>query len=200
MQQEMKKLAAVILAILMLCPVCSVMASEAPLFHTIKEALGASEGYASINETDHYVILILERDGKYIRVVTMMDDPAKELYQAALTAEDSSAFELFDAYAWDLPVSYTEIITAMPLGQAELDALEGKTIQEIMQEWQCRGFVSSGSSGNDGMIITLDYGLYQYSFEVDGQGDMERARVKNGEVSGFSRAAFDLSCHADGTF
>ena len=112
----MKKLAAVILAILMLCPVCSVMASEAPLFHTIKEALGASEGYASINETDHYVILILERDGKYIRVVTMMDDPAKELYQAALTAEDSSAFELFDAYAWDLPVSYTEIITAMPLG------------------------------------------------------------------------------------
>ena len=45
-----------------------------------------------------------------------------------------------------------------------------------------------------------DYGLYKYSFEVEDQGDKELAKVITGEVSGFSRAAFDLSCHADGTF
>ena len=158
-----------------------------------------SEGYAAINETDDYVILILEKDGKTLRVVTMMDESAKELYQTAMAEEDSSAFEMVDAYAWNLPVSYTEEITAMPLEQAELDALAGRAIRDIMREWQCRGFVTS-SSGNDNTVISLDYGMYKYSFEVEDQGDMELAKVIKGEVSGFSRAAFDLSCHADGTF
>ena len=195
----MKKLAALVLAILMFCSVYGVMASEGPYFHTIREALDISEGYAAINETDDYVILILEKDGKTLRVVTMMDESAKELYQTAMAEEDSSAFEMVDAYAWNLPVSYTEEITAMPLEQAELDALAGRAIRDIMREWQCRGFVPS-SSGNDKTVISLDYGMYKYSFEVEDQGDMELAKVIKGEVSGFSRAAFDLSCHADGTF
>ena len=195
----MKKLAAIILAILMLCSVYGAMASEPSFYHTIKEALDASEEYAAINETDDYVILILEKDGKTLRVVTMMDESAKELYQTAMAEEDSSAFEMVDAYAWNLPVSYTEEITAMPLEQAELDALAGRVIRDIMREWQCRGFVTS-SSGNDNTVISLDYGMYKYSFEVEDQGDMELAKVIKGEVSGFSRAAFDLSCHADGTF
>ena len=195
----MKKLAALVLAILMFCSVYGVMASEDPYFHTIREALDISEGYAAINETDDYVILILEKDGKTLRVVTMMDEYAKELYQTAMAEEDSSAYEMVDAYAWNLPVSYTEEITAMPLEQAELDALAGRVIRDIMREWQCRGFVTS-SSGNDKTVISLDYGMYKYSFEVEDQGDMELAKVIKGEVSGFSRAAFDLSCHADGTF
>ena len=196
----MKKLAAFILVMLMLCSVYGVMASEPSFYHTIREALNASEGYAAINETDNFVTLILEKDGKTLRAVTMMDEYAKNLYLTAMTEEDSSAFEVFDAYAWNLPVSYTEEITATPLEQAELDALAGKTIRDIMQEWQCKGFVTSSSSGNDKTIISLDYGLYKYSFEVEEQKDKEQSKVKNGEVSGFSRAAFDLSCHADGTF
>ena len=60
----MKKLAALILAILMFCTVYGVMASEDPYFHTIREALDTSEGYAAINETDDFVTLILEKDGK----------------------------------------------------------------------------------------------------------------------------------------
>ena len=195
----MKKFAAFILVMLMLCSVYGVMASEPSFYHTIREALDISEGYAAINETDDYVILILEKDGKTLRVVTMMDEYAKELYQTAMAEEDSSAFEMVDAYAWNLPVSYTEEITAMPLEQAELDALAGRAIRDIMREWQCRGFVTS-SSGNDKTVISLDYGMYKYSFEVEDQGDMELAKVIKGEVSGFSRAAFDLSCHADGTF
>ena len=175
------------------------MASESTCYHTIREALDAAEGYAAINETDDSVILILERDGKYLRAVTMMDEHAKDLYQTAMAEEDSSAFEVFDAYAWNLPVSYTEDITATPLEQAELDALAGRTIRDIMREWLCKGFVTL-TSGNDKTVISLDYGLYQYSFEVEGQGDKELAKVIKGEVSGFSRAAFDLSCHADGTF
>lgn len=199
MQPEMKKLAAIILAILMLCSVYGAMASEPSFYHTIKEALDASEEYAAINETDDFVTLILEKDGKYYRAVTMMDEYAKNLYQTAMAEESSSAFEVFDAYAWNLPVSYIEEITAMPLEQSELDTLAGRTIRDIMQEWQCKGFVTS-SSGNNKTVVSLDYGLYKYSFEVEDQGDKELAKVITGEVSGFSRAAFDLSCHADGTF
>ena len=196
----MKKLAVLILAILMFCSAYGVMASGDPYFHTIREALDTSEGYAAINETDDFVTLILEKDGKTLRVVTMMDEHAKDLYLTAMAEEDSSAFEVFDAYAWNLPVSYSEEITAAPLEQAELDALAGRTIRDIMQEWQCKGFVTSSSSGNDKTVISLDYGLYHYSFEVEGQGNMELAKVITGEMTGFSRAAFDLSCHADGTF
>lgn len=196
----MKKIAAIILAILMMSSVYGVMASEGPLFHTIKEALDASEGYAAVNETDDYVTLILEKDGEYLRAVTMMDEAAKNLYLTAVAEEDSSAFEAFDAYAWNLPVSYIEEITALPLEQEELDALAGRTIRDIMQEWQCKGFVTSGSTTGAQTIISLDYGLYHYSFEVESREDKELSKVIKGEMSGFSRAAFDLTCHADGTF
>ncbi|MCR5229262.1 MAG: hypothetical protein K6D03_03970 [Solobacterium sp.] len=195
----MKKFAAIILAVLMLCSVYGVMASEPHFYHTIREAVDASEEYATISETDEFVTLILAMDGKYIRAVTMLDEYAKDLYQTAMAEEDSSAFEVFDAYAWNLPVSYTEEITAIPLEQTELDALAGRTIRDIMREWQCKGFVTS-STGNDKTVISLDYGLYKYSFEVEDQGDKELAKVITGEASGFSRAAFDLTCHADGTF
>ena len=195
----MKKFAAIILAVLMLCSVYGVMASEPHFYHTIREAVDASEEYATISETDEFVTLILAMDGKYIRAVTMLDEYAKDLYQTAMAEEDSSAFEVFDAYAWNLPVSYTEEITAIPLEQTELDALAGRTIRDIMREWQCKGFVTS-STGNDKTVISLDYGLYKYSFEVEDQGDKELAKVITGEASGFSCAAFDLTCHADGTF
>ena len=164
----MKKLAAIILAILMLFQVYGVMASKSSCYYTIREALDAAEGYAAINETDDSVILILERDGKYLRAVTMMDEHAKDLYQTAMAEEDSSAFEVFDAYAWNLPVSYIEDITATPLEQAELDALAGRTIRDIMREWLCKGFVTL-TSENDKTVISLDYGLYQYSFEVEAE-------------------------------
>ena len=97
------------------------------------------------------------------------------------------------------PFSVTDQGHWCGLTKAELDALAGRAIRDIMREWQCRGFVTS-SSGNDKTVISLDYGMYKYSFEVEDQGDMELAKVIKGEVSGFSRAAFDLSCHADGTF
>ena len=91
MQERMKKAVSVILVILMLGPAYGAMASGEPLFHTIREALDTSEGLAQISETDDFVTLILEWNGKYYRAVTMMDATAKELYQAAMAAETTAA-------------------------------------------------------------------------------------------------------------
>ena len=199
----MKKVTAMILAILTLCFACGgATASEEPVFYTIREALDSTEGYVVINETDDFVTLILEKDGKYYRTVTKMDISAKEIYQAALSAGNSAAFEQFDAYAWQLPVSTIEEITAAPLSQAELDALTGKTIGEIMDAWQYDGMAASDDKPP---VVSLDYGFFRYSFEVDGWKGMEHEdlsclKAKNGKLSGASRAALDLSCHADGSF
>ena len=91
MQERMKKAVSVILVILMLGPAYGAMASGEPLFHTIREALDTSEGLAQISETDDFVTLILEWNGKYYRAVTMMDATAKELYQAAMAAGITAA-------------------------------------------------------------------------------------------------------------
>ena len=52
------------------------------------------------------------------------------------------------------------------------------------------------------IIITLENGLFTYAFETErtGYDDMENLRVTSGKFYGFSRAAFDLTCHADGCF
>ena len=126
----MKKTALLILAVIILCSACAARAEgkELPAFASIREALDSTEGYAEIREDNDRIVLILEMDGRYLRMVTFPDEYAKELYQAAETAEHrSAAMEAFDSYAWALPVSCTEEFTALPKEQAELDALEGKS-------------------------------------------------------------------------
>lgn len=202
MQERMKKAVSVILVILMLGPAYGAMASGEPLFHTIREALDTSEGLAQISETADFVTLILEWNGKYYRTVTMMDATAKELYQAAMAAGTTAAFELFDEYTWRLPVSKTEEITAAAKEQTELDELAGAKVREIMDAWGCRDFIYSQETDDEPIIITLENGLFTYAFETErtGYDDMENLRVTSGKFYSFSRAAFDLTCHADGCF
>ena len=202
MQERMKKAVSVILVILMLGPAYGAMASGEPLFHTIREALDTSEGLAQISETDDFVTLILEWNGKYYRAVTMMDATAKELYQAAMAAGTTAVFELFDEYTWRLPISKTEEITAAAKEQTELDELAGAKVREIMDAWGCSDFIYSQETDDEPIIITLENGLFTYAFETErtGYDDMENLRVTSGKFYGFSRAAFDLTCHADGCF
>ena len=162
MQERMKKAVSVILV-------------GEPLFHTIREALDTSEGLAQISETDDFVTLILDRNGKYYRAVTMMDATAKELYQAAMAAGTTAVFELFDEYTWRLPVSKTEEITAAAKEQTELDELAGAKVREIMDAWGCRDFIYSQETDDEPIIITLENGLFTYAFETErtGYDDMD---------------------------
>ena len=96
----------------------------------------------------------------------------------------------------------------MPLTQEELDALAGKTLQEL----ENAGFEHSASEmgENDEAIYTVSFGLYEYNLllnetytvyrEHDDNGFIGDLTVKNASFTGLSRNAAELRYHADGTY
>ena len=71
----MKKIIAVILALALLCTVCGTLAEE-PQFATFGDAVAAAGEEPVSGGTDEYMTVIVEKDGKFFRVVTMLDDEA----------------------------------------------------------------------------------------------------------------------------
>ena len=101
--------------ILQPCEVCGAPAlrESRTLSMSFRDTVEAAGESVSVGGDIDYLAAVMEKDGKYIRVVTLLDDHARKLYMAAMAPDASGdAFETFNAYAWSLPVSYTEEITA----------------------------------------------------------------------------------------
>lgn len=209
----MKKIILILIAITM-C-LSSVSLAEKPdgkpyRFTSFSEAVDSAGKFVSVGGDIDYLATVMEKDETFLRMVTLLDDRARELYMAAIYGEDTDgeAIEAFNAYAWSLPVSYTEEITAKPKEQTELDALTGKTVGEIVKG----GYVFYGSGGaiNRPTLVDLSYGLFNYTFEADatfeeyqeyeGRDDLGSLKVKSGKFSGFSSIATNLDYLADGTY
>ena len=177
---------------------------------SFRDAADAAGELASVGGDIDYLAVVTEEAGKFIRMVTLLDDHAKELYMAVLgaAADSGEAYEAFQAYAWSLPVTYTEELTVKPKDQAELDQQAGRTVGELLAE----GYSFYGIGGGVNMPTTVDlsYGLFNYEFEVDasfeayreneGWDGVEDMKVKSGKLSGFSGAATNPDYLADGTF
>lgn len=191
----MKKTVLLILSVIILCTACAAQAAEGelPVFTSIRDALDSTEGYAEIREHEDYIVLILEMDDRYIRMVVLPDDHAKELYRAVDAEHSSAAMEAFDEYAWTLPLSYTEELPEKPMSQAELDGLKGKTFQELMDGGFGREMILPESEVEAPAAICLEYGFYRYEFEVDhaDSGDPRIMTIRSGKFDGLSRSAFD---------
>ncbi len=192
----MKKMALLVLSVIILCAVCIARAAETeqPVFTSARDVFDSTEGDVANRACEDYIVLILEMDNRYIRMVTLLDDRAKELYKA-IEADDHSisAMEAFNEYALALPLSYTEELPEAPKSQAELDELKGRTVQELQDE----GFGEILLTGNISEVpaaIDLEYGFYKYEFEVTNgaSGYPQFMTVKSGKFNGFSRAAFDI--------
>ena len=189
------------------CNVCGAPARREGRLLTVNfsDAVDAA-ALVSVREETDYLAAVMEKDGKYIRVVTLPDDRTRQLYMDLMTADDpGEAYEAYHSYAWSLPVSYVEEITAQPKEQAELDALAGKTVGELEKE----GYEIYGSGGGTGLPTTVDltYGFFDYEFEADASfeeyrdlDDLGSLKLKNGKLSGFSPYASDLDYLADGTY
>lgn len=193
------------------CKVCGApLRRENPfLSESFSDAVEAADRFVFVGGDIDYLAAPAEKDGKFIRMVTLLDDHAKELYMAAIGAEDSGeAYEAFQTYAWSLPVTYTEELTVKPKDQAELDTLAGRTVGELLTEGY--SFYGIGGGENLPTIADLSYGLFNYEFEVDasfeqyreneGWDGLEDMKVKSGKLSGFSTLATNLDYLADGTF
>ena len=177
---------------------------------SFRDAVNAAGEYAEVGGDIEYLAVAAEKDGRYYRTVTILDDRAKELYMTAMEAKNASnAFEaFFDAYAWSLPVCYTEEITAKPKEQAELDAQAGKTVRELVEEGYY--FYGSGSGEYVPSVADLAYGFFLYEFELDasfeeymeheGREDLESLKVKSGKFSGLFSLVTNLDYLADGTY
>ena len=181
-------------------------------FATIGEAM-TSEGFTGVigGDDQHYVVA-MEKDGAYIRLVADLDDEARRLGEATLEYVDAdtleAAFNAYNEYVKTLPVAYEEEITAAPLTQEELDALAGKTLQEL----EDAGYehVSSEMGENDEATYTVSLGLYEYNLllnetytvyqQHDDSGFIGDLTVKSAAFAGLSHNAAELRYHADGTY
>ena len=198
----MKKTALLVLSAIILCAVCVSQAEgkELPVFASIQEVIDSTDCHLEIHDHSDHIVLILEKDGRYIRMVTLLDDQAKDLYKN-IEAEDHSitAIKAFEKYAWALPLSYTEDLPDVPKRQTELDELKGKTIRELMDEGFGKEIIINKDEIAFPVHIYLEYGSYKYEFEVTdaASGDPQIMTVKSGKFDGLSRTAFDSDNQED---
>ena len=171
----MKKIALLVLSVI-LCTACIAQAAEKelPVFASIRDVLDSTESYLSIQDHHDYLVLVLEMDDRHFRMVTLLDDHAKELYKAAEAQDYSTpAMEAFDEYAWTLPIVYTQELMNNGFGD-----------EMILYKSELAAPVS----------ILLEYGSYKYEFKVTNAsgGDPYLMTIKDAKYNGFSRSAFDI--------
>ena len=211
-KQAMKKVLLVLLALVFMTG--TAMAEEgipSVPFATVGEAMNA-DAYTGVRGSDeeHFVVVV-ETEGKYIRLVADMDEEALRLYDAIGKVPDVDSMEAaagaYETYIETLPIAYAEEITAEPVSQEELDALAGKTLPELEEAGYEFGNAEGGR--NDEAFFTCTCGLYNYVMilnetytaylEHSGNGYIGDLTIKSAEFAGVSRNAADLNWHADGT-
>ena len=193
------------------CPVCGAPArkAELPVFSSFSKAVEAAGETASIGGSSSSLVIVMEMDGRLLRSVALLDDRAKELFEAAIEDDSSDVpFRTFDEYAWQLPVSYTEEITAVPMSREELDALDGKTILEL--EMSGFTYFDAAEAGTGLANVRMACGFYEYTFETDvpyaeyqaleNTDALKDVAVRNGKYTGLSALATNLDYYADGSY
>ena len=213
----MKKMIAWILAVMMLCAAFGALAEDGqmqPLFATVGDALEAAGENPIAGGEDDYYAVVTEKDGTYYRSVAETDDRYRELKQAILDAEIDqieAAFEAADEYTRTLPIVYSEEFTAVPMEQADLDALVGKTVGELREMGYEDSQSGSDVDENEEMIVVyvMRNGLFDYYFVIDADFDtydkaMEEGldgdlTVKSVKLHGLTGESCFKRFHTDGT-
>ena len=220
----MKKILALVLAVMMLGTACCALAEEAqgaPMYATYGDALDAARKAAGEegnvvagSYNGDYAAVVTEEDGKYFRHVAYYDKKLTEMEDARneLNYEADDYWEKWEAasaeideYMRTLPIAYSEEFTAEPMTQEELDALAGKTISELVDA----GWENVGYGGAEGIVYMMRNGLFQYDLAVDADIEaFEKAMedgsdgafvVTGGKLTGISYNAYDKRVHTDGT-
>ncbi len=172
----MKKLMTILLAVTLLCA-ATAFADELPAetdsfrFETFGDAVATMEEGDSFAILDGYTVAVIMRDGRCFRVVAPLDDHAKELYAAYLEDGDYSIdkFTALSEYSRTLPVQYSEELAVVPYTQKELDAMAGKTIEEVMSEpWELgmRNYPENAEAGEE-IVFPMVKGFCEYELVIN---------------------------------
>ena len=222
----MKKLIALVMAVMMIFTVNGMLAEEeqlAPLYATVGEALeDSAEGRVVAGGVPgEYYAVVTQKDGKYYRSVAICDEKLNELNEALenldYEAEDffekhEAATQAVDDYLKTLPIAYSEVFTAQPLTDGEMASMQGKSLSQLTEE----GF-EIGSNGTEPgedeeeilIVYSLRYGVYDYNCVVDADFDQYIAAQDNGaegdlvvksmSLAGITEWGFEKRFHTDGT-
>ena len=215
----MKKIVTLVLVLIMLLGVCCARAesADAPQFSTFREAMEAAGGQFEVyGLSPERGAMIVQIDGQFYRAVTVLDEHARELNDAAReswgTENMNAAQDALFEYIMTLPVQYTERITAVPLGQEELDALAGKTLGEISAapDRIVRLDPPEDAEPDRDVVFNLAYGLFEYELVINepyevfqehqAGGNYDDLTVKSVKYVSISYTATYLQYRADGTW
>ena len=223
----MKRIISLVIAAVMLCTVLGALAEGqlAPLYATVGEAMkDSAEGRVVAggegSDEGFYFAVVTKKDGKYYRSVAYYDETMSELQEARINldfeAEDffekhEAAMNAEEEYLKTLPIAYSEVFTALPLTNEEMEARNGKTLAQLTEE----GFEigSSGTEGGEGdemiIVYTLRYGVFDYFCTVDADFDRYIEVQENGgegglvvksmTLAGITEWGFEKRFHTDGT-
>lgn len=215
----MKKLIALILSLIMLLGAVSCALAEGgePMFATVGDALAAAGEHPVAGGEEDYYAVVTEKDGKYYRSVAITDDRYRELQEATWTVEPEQIEEAFAAveeYVKTLPIAYTEVFTAEPMSQEEIDTFVGKTIAELREAG-----LEDRESGSDidekeeliivyvmrsgvfdyRLVVDADFDTYQKAQEEEGVDAGGAFVVRSARFEGITREACFRRFHTDGT-
>lgn len=136
----MTKIIALFLAVLMLC---GLSAADAETEKEIPDVLGMTVGEVSLNFVENTEIVtyasdmyafLLNLDGKYYRAIAFPDDDTAALYEAMNESLSEEARDAYQDAVNGTKITVFEEITAQPLSKEELDALAGKTLDELYDD------------------------------------------------------------------
>lgn len=213
------------------CEICGAPAApETDPFHfkTFGEVLDITNREYMV--CDEYAGALVKQDGRYFRAVSFLDDHAKELYAAYTGAWETENGEgasekgmTLETYLAGLPVQYTEELFVVPLSPEELDAMAGKTIEEVMSEpWELkmRNYPEDAGAGKDvvfqmvkdfcnyELVISEPYEVYAERRAADRYDPVTIMSLKNYldltvksvNYTGVSNNTLDIRYQPDGTF
>lgn len=127
----------------------------------------------ALNNKDEYSVQRSTYQGKYVYVFTVDGTPYRVIADLPADIEEQIFALEFDedhdaneeALVADLPVASAEDLTALKLPQEDLDALVGKTGQELFDAgWRGGSFYNTET-----LEVWLEYGPYAYDVHFDGK-------------------------------
>ena len=137
--------------------------------HTIGDVLALSNGNYTASESLY--VTVAELDDVVYRVEAAMDAKTSEALPA-LDFEDPDYLQKFTDLVSPLPITRIENLTAQIPSREALDALIGKTYEELLNDgWTCEGWTLEGPELNE-LVFHLNHGPFAYDVIFDGVEDL----------------------------
>ena len=161
---------------------------------TLGDALAVQTASMSSGWNDNYYVAVFQGGDSYYRVVAKMDAETDDKIDNVDWTRDDADKQIAEA-AGGLPLVSAEDVTGELLGQAELDALVGKTGQELIDDgWTFDRYLMYGGDQTAAGFVK---GYFCYSFTFDTTVPEGKTEDGGASVMGVSAVSAEFYGAAD---